>query len=514
MRSRAGFFAAVTALIVILVLISLPSCSMGPAEKPVIMEGVQVAGVAVGGLTLDQSRDKLQLETRGSLGRVVDFRLGEQVWSSSLERLGVTLDVDGALQQALAIGNQGALDYINYRFIKSEQRHEVPLKYKYDDDELEAAIMRLTADFQSEARESRLEVGPKDDLILIEGRSGLKIDTKTAFMQLDWKLDDGYTPSREKDSWEFYLATESSVPTLKGQTLKQLGVERLLSTFTTRFDPGLINRTYNIKIAADAINQMIIKPGEVFSFNDVVGPRSEETGYREALVIYMGEFVPGVGGGVCQVSSTLYNALLRADVKIVERNNHSLIIDYVLLGTDATVQYGSQDLKFENDTGHNLIIQTKVEKNTLTVQLFGKKDNIPKITLTNEVIERIPPGRIEKPNPNLEAGQERVETKGKWGARVRSYRVIGEGENTRTELLNSDTYQAIDEVVQVGIKPVQQEPPKTEPPKTEPPKTQPPKDQTGTGTTKPTTGTDPSKGNTGSGQTSPNPTGSKPKGTE
>lgn len=494
---------ALIALVVTLVLISLPSCTINPGGSQVIWEGVQVAEIPVGGLTLEQARDKLQLETKGKLERVVEFRLGDQVWSNSLERLGVAMDVDGVLQQASVIGHNGALDYINIKFFSSGKKHEIPLKYKYDNNELEAAIMRLTADFQTEAKESRLEVGPKEELILIEGRSGLKIDTKTAFMQLDWKLDDGYTSSGVKDNWIFYLGTEKAIPTLNGHTLKELGVERMLSSFTTKFDPGVVNRTYNIRVAADAINQRIIKPGEVFSFNDVVGPRSEETGYREALVIYKGEFVPGVGGGVCQVSSTLYNALLRADLKIVERNNHSLVIDYVLLGTDATVQYGSQDLRFENDTQSNLIIQTKVDKNTLTVQIFGKKDNIPKITLTNEVIERIPPGRIEKPNPDLEAGQEKVETKGKWGVRVRSYRVIGEGENSRTELLNSDTYQAIDEVVQVGTRQLPIEPPKTEPPK----------NTNGTNTTKPTTGTDQNKGNTGGGPVSPNPTGSKPKGT-
>jgi putative cell wall-binding protein len=145
-----------------------------------------------------------------------------------------------------------------------------------------------------------------------------------------------------------------------------------LSEYTTYFDSGMVNRSDNIRLAAEALNGHTLSPGDLFSFNQSVGRRTAEAGYKEAPIIMGEEFVPGVGGGVCQVSTTLYNAAVLADLEIVERHHHTLPVAYVPAGQDATVSYPALDLKFRNTLDVYIVIRSSVEGNTLTFQLYER----------------------------------------------------------------------------------------------------------------------------------------------
>lgn len=146
----------------------------------------------------------------------------------------------------------------------------------------------------------------------------------------------------------------------------------LLSQYTTYFDPSQVNRTENLRLATMAINDKLLAPGALFSFNAVVGERTAEAGYKEALVIEGDAFTPGLGGGVCQVSSTLYNAVMAADLKVVERHTHSLPVSYVPEGKDATVAWPVLDFKFRNNTKDYLSIRGTIKDNTLNFWLYKK----------------------------------------------------------------------------------------------------------------------------------------------
>ncbi|AET67087.1 putative vancomycin resistance protein [Desulfosporosinus orientis DSM 765] len=143
-----------------------------------------------------------------------------------------------------------------------------------------------------------------------------------------------------------------------------------IAQYTTKFDPTLINRTENIRLAARVLDGKLLSPGERFSFNESVGQRTANAGYKEAMIIEGDVFTPGLGGGVCQVSSTLYNAVLLANLDIIERHPHSLPISYVPPGRDATVAYPSLDFKFKNNTTSRLLIHSIVSENTLTFQIL------------------------------------------------------------------------------------------------------------------------------------------------
>lgn len=148
-----------------------------------------------------------------------------------------------------------------------------------------------------------------------------------------------------------------------------------IAVYSTHFDSNLVNRTVNIRLAATALDGKLLAPGERFSFNESVGQRTTEAGFKEAMIIEGNTYIPGIGGGICQVSSTLYNAALLAHLEIVERHSHSLPVDYVPSGQDATVSYPNLDFKFRNSTDAHLLIRSIVDSNTLTIKLFRRAKN-------------------------------------------------------------------------------------------------------------------------------------------
>lgn len=147
-------------------------------------------------------------------------------------------------------------------------------------------------------------------------------------------------------------------------------IPQKIGSFTTYFNASDKSRTKNLKLAAEAINNFQVGSGKTFSFNQTVGPRSPERGYEKATIFVNKEMVEGYGGGICQVSTTLYNAVQSAGLLVLERHPHSLPVPYVPLGKDATVNYGTTDFKFKNDKAREITIQATVEKDKLTVEIY------------------------------------------------------------------------------------------------------------------------------------------------
>lgn len=151
--------------------------------------------------------------------------------------------------------------------------------------------------------------------------------------------------------------------------------EEVIGSYTTYFDPNVEGRSHNIKHSAEAISNIIIGIGDYFSFNTTVGPRTEETGYQPALEIVNHQYVMGIGGGICQTSSTLFNAVDQVGVKYIEKHHHSLSVGYVPKGRDATVSYGTLDFRFQNTLDFPFMIKASTTSNSITIQIWTSKDN-------------------------------------------------------------------------------------------------------------------------------------------
>ena len=158
----------------------------------------------------------------------------------------------------------------------------------------------------------------------------------------------------------------------KPEEAAQLG-EVVVASYTTRFNNGVSGRSKNIALSAEAINNIILGAGDSFSFNTTVGPSDAEHGYQPAPEALDGKLVEGIGGGICQTSSTLYNAIDHLAVSYIEKHHHSLHVGYVPTGRDATVSYGGYDFRFKNTTGVPLMIKTVVKKGALTVEIRTSK---------------------------------------------------------------------------------------------------------------------------------------------
>lgn len=228
-----------------------------------------------------------------------------------------------------------------------------------------------------------------------------------------------------------------------------------LATFTTYFNVNEVQRTENVRLSAELIDDTILMPGQEFSYNNIVGERSIERGFKVAKVYQGGQVVDGLGGGICQTSSTLYNAVLFADLEVTERKNHSLSVAYVKLGRDATVSYGAIDFKFKNNKKNPIKIDTEVSDGTLTIRILGIKENPERtIDIRTETVEvRKYPERITN-DSTLPVGTSKIVTTGKNGYTVKAYKIIKEnGVIVDEKLLSTDTYAPVVQVKKVGVEP-------------------------------------------------------------
>ncbi|WP_245684738.1 VanW family protein [Orenia metallireducens] len=226
----------------------------------------------------------------------------------------------------------------------------------------------------------------------------------------------------------------------------------IISTYTTYFDKSDINRYKNIEISAKKINGEMIMPGEIFSFNEVVGPRTKEAGYKEAIEIINGEFVQGIGGGVCQVSSTLYNSVLLANLEIIERDNHSRPVAYIPMGRGATVYYNYIDFKFRNNSGSPIIIISRIVNNKLTITILGKDkgEYVEIITSAEKVLD---PKVIKEVDKKLPSGAEEIIDPGAKGFEILVRRVVKKGNKIiKNEFVSKDIYSPKDTIIKINPK--------------------------------------------------------------
>lgn len=253
---------------------------------------------------------------------------------------------------------------------------------------------------------------------------------------------------------EFQIPAKIEAPSLLYEDAKAKLFAQTLGSYKSNFNSGDRSRSSNIYLAAKLINDVILMPGDVFSYNDTVGERSAARGFKVAHVYMNNEVVDGIGGGICQVSSTLYCATLYANMEIVTRTNHQLPVSYVPLGQDATVDYGNIDFKFKNNTGYPLKVAAEGAGATVTVSILGYRDNTEKVEVTPVRISTISPAVTEEPDPTLPRGERKIVKKGADGCVVETYKTVTvNGVKGARTLTSKSTYSATKTLVRVGTKP-------------------------------------------------------------
>lgn len=414
-------------------------CIFEKNQKNNILEGIYIDKIYVGGLNKEEARNKIQDYFRKNKNKKLVLLYSKHKWCLDYLEI-LDLDINEAVDKALSFGRKGLM--LNTFFTR--------IKLKYSPEVIPILCNINEQNFRKLLRDIRgkTDKNPKDAFFYLDNNEiNIAKEVKGAAVD-DIKLRNIIKSSFIKNKTEIKIPIKILDANVNANSLRKLEIKHKLMEFSTFFNNTNKNRTENLKLAASKINGYILKPGEIFSFNKVVGKRSKENGYKKAPVIIKGKTMYDVGGGVCQVSSTIYNAVLLLDLEIVERKNHSRPVDYVPLGQDATVEFDLIDFKFRNNTDGNLVLFTMIEKNRLNVMIYSNKKANKNISLFSEIIETIPPSvKIEK-DSSLRKGKIRIK-KGKQGYKVKVWK-SSDGDNKK--VISIDTYSPIDTIIYVGKK--------------------------------------------------------------
>ncbi|MCX7779687.1 MAG: VanW family protein [Negativicutes bacterium] len=414
-----------------------------------IYHGVVIGDLPVGGLTPAEAEAKIRASFQALSNKpLVMLEYNGSRWALMTADIEFQINAARLVQEAYAVGRTGnILQQLKERYITLNRGSQIPLAVTYDARKLHTIVNGIAQQIERAPRNAALRFEGSHP-ILVPEEIGLQLDTEKLLTDIALRINN-------QPGSLLPLPVSEIAPAIRNFDLA--GIDTLIASFSTEFDSSDINRSQNIYLAAKSISGALVKAGQEFSFNTLVGPRLAHNGYKEAPVFIEGKLVPDYGGGVCQVSSTLYNAVLLADMMIIERTPHFRPPLYVPLGQDATVADNLLDFKFKNTSSGNIYINCETQGNHLTVFIYGQyKNRAVDIRIVSGDKKEIEPATIIKQDPELELGKQVVEVEGQKGFQVATYRVkLKNGQEIQRELLAFDEYKPVDHIIRVGTKTTQ-----------------------------------------------------------
>lgn len=430
-----------------------------------IYPGVSVQDIDLGGTTKEEAKNKLNETLVNAIGeKKLPINIEDKEFELIYSDIIPTYDIDGAVDKAYNFGKEHG-NLMKYKLIKGKgsDNSKIPLDFSYDENKLKEFEEKIQSEVGQKPKNATLNINGSDISIQDE------VDGKTINLELfDQKLKEAINGDINSDE-SVTIELESSKPKITREDLSK--VKGIMGSFSTNYGSSPAGRSHNIEISTKAIDGTIIMPGEIFSFNDVVGDRTAERGYQEAGTYVGNKVEPGIGGGICQVSTTIYRAAMKANLRSVERTNHSMAVGYAQPGLDATVAYGYLDYKFKNSYDFPIYIQGIISNKIVTYNIYGDPSGLNGKTydMVNEILETIPPQVKVVEDNTLEEGKEINEGGGMTGYKARSYQITYEnGKEVNRELIGTDIYANVDTVIKKGTKPAETETQPETPPVEEP----------------------------------------------
>lgn len=406
------------------------------------LPGVTVAGRPVGGMSPDDLAARVQTLAGPVLARQVRVRAATAEATLAAGTLGLRPAVDRTVAAVLAAGRTGTLPQRWLQHLALLRRPvDVPITYRVDLDAVRASAAGVAAPLLIEPRDAVVAVFGWRLVVLHPSQDGVVLDESASIARVATAL--------EQRLFEVELVVTLRRPAFTTE-MADLMAEPL-AQFTTRFSNNP-DRVHNIQLASAALGGLLLPPEAVLSFNQVVGPRDPARGYRKAPVLVRNELVPGDGGGVCQVSSTLYNAALLAGMEVQSRTNHSRPVPYLAPGRDAAVEFGLIDLRVRNSSGHHMLVWTEATGRRVTVALFGARQpgRSVEIAVTDHTPIPPPTHTVTRLDPTLPAGQTKIE-QARSGLRARTLRIVRQdGAVIQQEVVSLSYYQPTPRTVKIG----------------------------------------------------------------
>lgn len=415
-------------------------------NREVIYEGIYIDEFDVGGLTKEQAlnllstRDENLYETQKIRIKVNEVAQYELTYNAfGFQRNSVQM-----VNQAYLFAKSGSLRE-RYNWIKNlenTQEHYYTSE-SYDLNKVNEWIMSIQSEWYQEAKDATF-ARKNGQFEITEEIVGVKVDVEESEKNIHNAL--------KMNETEASLCLKERAPEFTKEFYAV--IDHLIGSFSTQFNITQTNRNKNIQIASGKINGTLLLPGNEFSTHETIGPVETENGYVDAPIIVGGKLEPGVGGGVCQIATTLYNAVLVAELEVVERRNHSLPVAYVEMGRDATISGEAIDFQFKNNMEFPIYIESYVIDNWVYMDIYGKETRITerKIDFETEIISTTNPPEAEIiVDETLAPFEEVVEKKATIGYTVKLYKLIYmNNEVVDRILINKSTYQPSGAIIRVG----------------------------------------------------------------
>ena len=512
-KKRNIIIAVIVGIIIILTLFISTIFAFININNEKIIKGVSIENIDMSGLSKEEAKNKLETIYNEIKSKDINIKHNEYESTISPELIETNYDIDKAVNEADSVGKSDNIFVNNYNILFTLiWKKNINVDMSINEDVAKQTINDINVNLPDGVIESSYSVDD-DELTISKGKAGVVID-ENAFLEIikyelknidsngDQTLEipvvnkepeaidiekihdeickepqDAYFTKNpfavypevkgisfdlekakemlKEDKDEYVIKLTITNPKV---TLDKIGPEAFpdkLATFSTRYDVSDKDRTTNLELACNKINGTVVLSGDTFSYNKVVGARTAGAGYKNAKIYEAGKVVDGIGGGICQISSTLYNAVLNANLEIVERRNHQFVTSYVEPGMDATVVYGLTDFKFKNTRQYPVRVVATAKNGIATVTIYGIKED-KEYTFKFDVkrVATIPSTTEYIDDSTLPAGTEKVEQKGTNGLKTETYMTkLLNGKAISTTLVSKDTYNAMTRIIRRGTAP-------------------------------------------------------------
>ena len=508
-KKNKTFYIITVILIIMIIIVGLLSTifALINSNNDTILSGISVNGTLIEGLTEEEAIEMLNEKFEKEKTREILLKINGETYYITPEQIEVEYNVQMAVEQAYKIGREGNIFQNNFAILKTMlEENNIDVEITYNEELLENVLKGFNSKLPNAMVDNTYCI-EDNELIITRGVAGIvvdvesakqeiinniqsennsKIEIKTIYKEcpeidiekiysevktepqnasyktdpfeiiphkngLDFDIEEAKKIlSEEKD--EYVIKLKVIEPDILTNEIGEEAFPDLLSSFSTKYDETNVSRSKNVKIALSKLDGVVVMPGEVFSYNKTLGKRTEEQGYEYANGFAGGKVVPMLAGGICQVSSTLYDAVLYANLNIVERHNHMFQATYVEPGKDATVVYGSLDFKFENTRKYPIMIKTKSGGGLAEIKIFGIKEEVEyEVEIVTTVLSYTPYKTIYENDSRLAPGQERVSQYGLKGCESITYRITKlNGQEVTKEVLSRDSYDPLNKIVRRG----------------------------------------------------------------
>ena len=475
-----------------------------------IIKGVKIADIDVSDLTQREAANKVTKWVEENSFKDIKIKYDNFEEDIKVEQYSPKIDIDKAVKDAFKEGKTGNIVVDNYQILGALLfSKKIELTVDLNNEKFNNKIADINYNITGISEDSNYYI-EDDKLIIKKGKSNLAVDEEkfkkefcssmtssnkemtipTKYVEpKEINIDEIYNKiyKEKKDAYisenpkeihpeingvDFAISIKEAKKLLKEDkeeytiplkitkaevTMADLGKEAypyLLGNFSTTYSTNNKNRETNLKLASEKINNTIIYPNEQFSYNKIVGERTISAGYKEAMVYSDGKVVEGIGGGICQLSSTLYNAVIYANLEVTQRHNHRFLTSYVEEGRDATVSWGTLDFCFKNTRNYPIKVVSDVKNGVVNVSIYGTKEEKEyEIVIENKIVELIPYETKYVEDDKMEEGKQEIKQYGANGARSKAYKIVKSNGNVISkEELSTDIYRPLERIIVKGTK--------------------------------------------------------------